>query len=486
VGVGGGARRLDSYGGWADGWGVVEPVVGVDALADRLAAARRRGEAVTLRGAGLSFHDQAQGPVVLAVDGLGGPPEVVGDDLAAGASTRLGPLFDAALGAGRVIPVLVTSAHITLGGALATDGVSRASARYGRVSDGVLELTLLTPDGARRVVRRPGPGVPDDERELFRAVVGGFGAIGVVVDVRQRLLRSPWPGAPRVETAGRAVAGPAEVVGPLLAALRAGGQDGPWRGHADPTLPTPWAITHDEGRAIVFEQRLVAPDTPLARFSLHAPDAWGHWLGQWATSVDLTAARVPGLLHRLIQWRGAPFVDPLPDATFMMDGNRAAQRFARRLGAPMGVVQQSYVLPVGPGVDDAGPTLRFVEAAFRRLRDAAVPATVIDLLAMPADASLLSAGGGAPGVVVSVAVQHLGGGRAARGAAVLTRLSEDALALGGRVHLVKHVLASPEVLGAMYGDALRAFAAVRDRYDPERVLSSRLLDRLMGAGSAGR
>ena len=94
---------------------------------------------------------------------------------------------------------------------------------------------------------------------------------------------------------------------------------------------------------------------------------------------------------------------------------------------------------------------------------------------------MLSACGERPAIVVSVAFQHVGGARAARAAKVLARLSQDALDLGGRLHLVKHVLAEPELLDAMYGGALRAWTAVRHRYDPEQVLTSHLLDRLTAA-----
>ena len=64
--------------------------------------------------------------------------------------------------------------------------------------------------------------------------------------------------------------------------------------------------------------------------------------------------------------------------------------------------------------------------------------------------------------------------------------AEDTLALGGRVHLVKHVFASTEVLRAMYGGALAEWTGVRDQYDPERILSSRFLDRLSAAAREQR
>jgi decaprenylphospho-beta-D-ribofuranose 2-oxidase len=477
--------RLDSYGAFEDGWGRRETIAGLDALAERLARARARGERLTLRARGWSFHDQAQGEHVLDLARVGAAPHIDGDTLRAGASTHLRGLLDVALGAGHTLPILASASSLTLAGAVATASIARGSCAYGRTTAGVLAFTLLTPDGALRAVRRPGPGVPAEEAALFRAVVGGFGAIGVVVDVTLRALPLPWVGLPRVETMARALGGPADALDPLLASLRAPAPDasGPWRGHTDPTIITPWAVTHEEGRALAFTHRLVAPGTPLARFRLHDPPALLNQLSQWATSFDRTAALLPPLLHRAIRARGRPFVDPIHDATFMMDGSASAQTSARRLGVRMGVLQQSYALPVGIGADDAGPTARFLEATFRRLRDARVSASVIDLLGVAADDSMLSACGERPAIAVSVAFQHVGGARAARAAKVLARLSRDALEVGGRVHLVKHVFAEPELLEAMYGDALRAWTAVRDRYDPERVLSSHFLDRLTPRGA---
>lgn len=464
-------ERIESYGAVDDAWGEREAVRGEDALAERLHLAALRGERLTLRASGRSFHDQAQGGRVVLVDGLGPPPTLDGERLRAGASTGSRQLLDVALGGGRMVPTVVTGSDITLGGVIAADCVSRASAAYGRCAEGVVSLELLTPDGTRRTVRRGDP--------LFAAVVGGFGALGVVLEATVHTLDLPWPGVPRVETVGHPVGGPAEVMPALLAALREPAPDptAPWRGHTDPTRSTPWAITHDEGRAIHFEYRLVPPLTPLAPLELHVPGSLLHQAGQWAASFGPTARHLPGLLYEGVR-RRRRFVDTLHGATFMMDGSVQAAATARRLGLRMGALQQSFALPVGPGCDDAGPALRFVERVFRVLRDEGVTASVVDLLALPKDEALLSATREGPGIVVTPAFQHLQGDRAARGRRVLARLSREAAELGGKVHLVKHVFAEPDVLRAMYGPALDRHAALARELDPERVLTSHFLERL--------
>ena len=49
------------------------------------------------------------------------------------------------------------------------------------------------------------------------------------------------------------------------------------------------------------------------------------------------------ILHRAIRARGRPFVDPIHDATFMMDGSASAQTFARRLGQAHQTVRPGQV-----------------------------------------------------------------------------------------------------------------------------------------------
>ncbi len=52
--------------------------------------------------------------------------------------------------------------------------------------------------------------------------------------------------------------------------------------------------------------------------------------------------------------------------------------------------------------------------------------------------------------------------------------------LGGRVHLVKNVYATPEQLYAMYTDAMERFLRLKAQLDPEGILHNSFFDRIFG------
>ena len=52
--------------------------------------------------------------------------------------------------------------------------------------------------------------------------------------------------------------------------------------------------------------------------------------------------------------------------------------------------------------------------------------------------------------------------------------------LGGRVHLVKNVCASPEQLHGMYTQAMDAFLDLKKRLDPDGILRNNFFERVFG------
>ncbi|MEO8604976.1 MAG: hypothetical protein ABI629_20580, partial [bacterium] len=63
---------------------------------------------------------------------------------------------------------------------------------------------------------------------------------------------------------------------------------------------------------------------------------------------------------------------------------------------------------------------------------------------------------------------------------VVDALNEVVVEEGGRIYLAKDALTRPEHYRAMEGERLQAFAAVRDKWDPQRRLKSALSVRLLG------
>lgn len=78
----------------------------------------------------------------------------------------------------RVVPAF---ANFTVGGSIASNQTS-PHLRCGPVAEGVTALTLVMADGSVRSVR------PEVDGDLFRAVVGGFGGCGVIVEAEIELV----------------------------------------------------------------------------------------------------------------------------------------------------------------------------------------------------------------------------------------------------------------------------------------------------------
>ena len=172
------------------GWGrtaptralVLEPRSGPDVVA-ALAEAGERG--VIGRGLGRAYGDAAQnaGGRVLELSGLRGFRfvDVERGVVTVEAGLSLDDLVTAMLPFGWFLPVTPGTAHVTVGGAVASDVHGKNHHRDGSFTDHVERMTLVTPAGETREL------FPEDE--LFRATAGGMGLTGVVVDATVRMIR---------------------------------------------------------------------------------------------------------------------------------------------------------------------------------------------------------------------------------------------------------------------------------------------------------
>ncbi|MER3462085.1 MAG: FAD-binding protein [Armatimonadota bacterium] len=80
-------------------------------------------------------------------------------------------------------PVVSGTAHITLGGALAANIHGKNNRKAGPIGEHVKEFSLLTANGEERTI------APLEDHDLFYAVIGGFGALGVITSVTLQLKR---------------------------------------------------------------------------------------------------------------------------------------------------------------------------------------------------------------------------------------------------------------------------------------------------------
>lgn len=137
-----------------------------------------RSRTMRVVGAGHSFNDGlwTDGSTV-SLDGLSGIIDIDrgAKQVRVAAGTRLRDLTSALLAEGLAFRALASHDAQSIGGLLATDvhGTGREPAHF---SDQVVSLRLVDGRGAVHEL------TPDDE--LFRAAVGGIGALGIVTEVR--------------------------------------------------------------------------------------------------------------------------------------------------------------------------------------------------------------------------------------------------------------------------------------------------------------
>ena len=84
---------------------------------------------------------------------------------------------------GLVPPVLTNNLEVTVGGTLSMAGIGVASFRYGSQGDNVVELDVVTGEGA--VVTCS----PENNEELFWGAIAGLGSFGVITRARLKLRR---------------------------------------------------------------------------------------------------------------------------------------------------------------------------------------------------------------------------------------------------------------------------------------------------------
>jgi decaprenylphospho-beta-D-ribofuranose 2-oxidase len=179
---------------WVEGWGMAVGAAGyvhrpstVDGVRDVLDAARGQGVGVVPRGAGQSYGDAALLPEGVVLDLsrmrriLAWDPETGVIDVEPGVT--IAELWRYVLGDGWWPPVVTGTMAASVGGGLAMNVHGKNNWVRGTLGAHCPELDLVLPSGELRTLR------PERDDELFRAVVGGFGQLGVVVRARLAMKR---------------------------------------------------------------------------------------------------------------------------------------------------------------------------------------------------------------------------------------------------------------------------------------------------------
>ncbi len=361
--------------------------------------------------------------------------------------------LQAALAArGLTLPVVPGTAHVTLGGAIASDVHGKGHHRDGALARHVVAISLCTPaDGLLELT-------PASDPDLFYATLGAMGLTGVVVEatLRAEPLASGWVAEDVDRTAGL------EQTLELMAADEGHRYSVAW---LDLLAPG-----EKSGRAVVSRA------DPLPA---HAAPAPGRGERRRALERRVRPARslgvprgVPSLLSparvrefNALRWRRAPRrararPQTLASYFFPLDSLDGWNR----LYGPAGLIQYQLVVPDGQ------------EAAlvrcFELVRERRLPVYLAVFKRFGA------AFGGPLSFPLAGWTLAIDMPAATPGLhAALDRLDELVAGCGGRVYLTKDARMRAETMRAMY-PRLERFQALRARVDPGGALRSNLARRL--------
>ena len=181
---------MTSIAGWGRYPSMEASIVSVaseEALRAVLRAARARGERLIARGCGRGYGDCALAPVSLdmrAFDTLSTFDSDTGH-LRCLAGVTLDDLLRVFLPRGWAVPVSPGTRHVTLGGAVASDVHGKNHHKEGSFARHIQDMRVMLADGTIVSCSRR------KHAELFHAVCGGMGLVGVVLDLTLRMKRVP-------------------------------------------------------------------------------------------------------------------------------------------------------------------------------------------------------------------------------------------------------------------------------------------------------
>ncbi len=468
-----------------------------------LLAGLGKGQRITFRGGGQSLDEQSlNDDTVIALDGPGfrhiGEPAQDDDGfyITTGAGARWWDVVCKVGALGLFPPSMATAADATVGGTLSADCVSRMSAVWGKEGEQIRSFKLMLVDGSELVCLRDDTDA--ERRALFEAVIGGFGYLGAVTEVTFDLV--PIRSKPNVlgaypkvftrSTRHPAVVDWDDMLRSLqLKAVDAVRQGRAAKGRGGTSAPPYWSALSIAGylagngmTANLLEQRFVEAGT---KGKPTPGDIY-----QREPKITVTAAGLAAVAPTLVElatdmgFPSGEFVDDLFGWAFFF-GNWAtrAKLKANEDGDRLNFSQHTFALPARvEGKPDTRPARRFLERLEARLHAADIRPPALDLLYVPADRFLMSASRNLDAYLINISLAAKNRDDYTDNARhMLGSLARDCRALGGRVHLVKSVVADAEELRAMYGDAAEELKRLKRKYDPHGALHNRFFDKVFDA-----
>jgi decaprenylphospho-beta-D-ribofuranose 2-oxidase len=445
---------------------------------------------VTFRTGGQAFDTQSLNQqIVISLEKLEGFKTVRLD--AAQATVTVGggatwrEILKTTLPQGFVPYIMVTSSAASVGGTLSANSVSRFSPTCGREGKYVQSIKVLTPDGQ---VRECSPNSADETgRQLFSAVVGGLGYVGVVLEITYKLWRVPTNAVVKtefrlVEGFGRIRDAIQNVVVPLALETRSTCRSRP---ASQPPLALSAALNMRGGAwGLIARSEYVdlkREGGKLKRSIFHDPTSFRHLFLQFCATIPFLRAVGYFFTYRLA-YRGGPktFLDDAFGYTFFEDGNRRLRRILHWLEVPSRILQQTFVIPWDPENAQDERLSSFLQAADAHLDGKGLTPALVDVLYVGRDEHefYLSSSQGLDGFAVTFTFERLFRS-IQREETAMVELSKLCQEHGGRVHLVKNVHADAELIRQMYGSNLDSMASVRRSTQANTLLRNEFSERIL-------
>lgn len=171
----------------------------IEECREALAYCRRIGMSVCARGAGRGYGDLAlnNGHALLDMSQMNRIVEFDEErtTIKVEAGVRLIDIYRAVHHRLLTLPASPTESHSSVAGAICANVNGKDAWRQGSFGEQVISMTLMLANGETRVI--------DRDNELFNAIVGGVGLLGIIVDATLRLkpIKSPFVEINRIPAA---------------------------------------------------------------------------------------------------------------------------------------------------------------------------------------------------------------------------------------------------------------------------------------------
>jgi decaprenylphospho-beta-D-ribofuranose 2-oxidase len=441
----------------------------IDQCRETLAFCRQHELTLCPRGAGRSYGDEALNHEHVLLD-MGAMNRILEFDEEAAqvtveAGTRLIDIYQLVHYRLLTLPASPTESHSSVAGAICANVNGKDAWRQGSFADQVVRLNLLTADGETIEI--------DRSHELFNAVVSGIGLLGIVVEATLQLKPIPSPYVEIDRT-------PAPDVDALLVTMS--------EVEKSYDLVVVWVDAYANGsrtgRSVIHAARWIEDDAtePERRQFLEK----GYKRLDSHRRLGLALHEAFGPLLSLALYAQRPMLNLFNRLYYAM--NRFAARTGRSSNTELFLqfsFEASFTVP--PAHLVCGPRGYTVQLTFPRegAREAIVellgicqsspcpPVTTI-LRAHKADDGLLSFSedGYSLNFEFHPKKRHEAASREA-----VDRLIEATIKRGGKIHLAKDQVLTPEQFARVY-PRYRELLAIKERLDPEGIFTSDLARRV--------